>query len=567
MTKLELLKATADRKSLARLLGFEPKALSYIVYKKASGLKYFPFQIQKRSGGVRTINAPAADLCGLQSRLSDLLQDCISDINDGKKISGAISHGFRRKKSIITNAKCHRGKRWVLNVDLSDFFDNINFGRVRGFFLANNNFNLVPEVATTIAQIACHNNALPQGSPCSPVISNLVAHVMDIRLAELAAKHGCDYSRYADDLTFSTNKPLFPKAIARLNNLEHEWSAGKELAKIIQRSGFSINTAKTRMQYRGSRQDVTGLVVNSKVNVRREYEKASRAMTHSLLTTGAFYTIEHKPDAAGNMTAEQVPGSLDKLQGILSFIHNVKGANWSKENPPPQERAGYENLYREFLFFRNFYASECPVILCEGKTDNIHLKCAIRSLVAKAPKLAEKKGKDVSFKIRFVNYTDTTARMLDLSGGTGELRKLVGYYKTEWKKRSVGHLKQPVILVVDNDKGSSKLFGAINSASGKTVTGTEKFIHVCHNLYAVPLPKQGGKDTMIEDFFDQSVLKEKLGGKTFSHSKTFDKQTQYGKRLFAEHVVRPNQHKIDFSRFEPILDAIGEVIDHYAAQP
>lgn len=210
MTKLEKLRAASDRKILAGLLGFQPKKLAYLVYKKPLVAKYHQFKLNKRSGGTRTINAPANDLKGLQSRLSRLLQDCISDINEGKKISGSISHGFRRKKSILTNARCHRGKRWVFNVDLADFFDTINFGRVRGFFLKNNNFKLDPEVATTIAQIACHNNALPQGSPCSPVISNLVAHVLDIRLANLAETHGCDYSRYADDLTFSTNKSRLP---------------------------------------------------------------------------------------------------------------------------------------------------------------------------------------------------------------------------------------------------------------------------------------------------------------------------------------------------------------------
>ncbi|WP_395612453.1 hypothetical protein [Allosphingosinicella sp.] len=121
MTNLERLKATADRKQLAHLLGFKPKTMSYILYKKPAALNYFPFKIPKRSGGTRTINAPSEDLKNLQSRLSMLLQDCISDINEGKKISGSIAHGFRRKRSIITNARCHRAKRYVFNIDLEDF--------------------------------------------------------------------------------------------------------------------------------------------------------------------------------------------------------------------------------------------------------------------------------------------------------------------------------------------------------------------------------------------------------------------------------------------------------------
>ncbi len=76
----------------------------------------------------------------------------------------------------------------VLNIDLNNFFDEFNFGRVRGFFIINNNFQLTPEVATTIAQIACYKNKLPQGSPASPVITNLITHILDVRLSRLAKK-------------------------------------------------------------------------------------------------------------------------------------------------------------------------------------------------------------------------------------------------------------------------------------------------------------------------------------------------------------------------------------------
>jgi RNA-directed DNA polymerase len=569
MTKLEQLKAATNRIALASLLGFKPKSLSYIVYKKLPAFKYFPFQIQKRSGGVRTINAPAADLKKLQQRLSGLLQDCVSDINEGKKISGAISHGFRRKKSIITNARCHRGKRWVFNIDLADFFDTINFGRVRGFFLKNNNFNLAPEVATTIAQIACHNNALPQGSPCSPVISNLVAHVLDIRLAKLAEEHGCDYSRYADDLTFSTNKARFPTEVAkRKAHGSDEWEVGKALAKLIQKSGFTINAVKTRMQYCDSRQDVTGLVVNSKINVRCEYERTARAMVHRLLTTGAFYTVKYEPDLFGEMMPKQEPGSLNQLQGILSFVDHVKKSNWNESNLRPEKRVGYECTYRDFLFHKEFYASDVPTILFEGKTDRIYFKCAIRSLVAKVPKLAQKLGNKVEYKVRFMSYTDTTARMLNLSGGTGELNRLISVYDREWKKHLAGHLKQPVIIVIDNDSGSKGIFEAIKNVAKKPVSGGEKFIHICHNLYVVLTPKApGGGDTMIEDFFEKVVLDEKHNGKSFNPNKPPGSTKHYGKYIFAERIVRPNQHKINFSKFYPILKRIEGAIGDYASKP
>jgi len=166
----------------------------------------------------------------LQSKLSDLLQNCIEEINAKKKFRDQLAHGFKRDHSIVTNAVRHRRKRWVFNIDLKDFFGTINFGCVRGFLIKYANFMLHPKVATVLAQIACHGKGLPQGSPCSPVISDLVGHVLDIHLCRRALKYGCTFSRYADDITFSTNKPDFPSSIARLVPRQaHKWEVGPGL--------------------------------------------------------------------------------------------------------------------------------------------------------------------------------------------------------------------------------------------------------------------------------------------------------------------------------------------------
>ena len=119
----------------------------------------------------------------------------------------------------------------MLNIDLKDFFPSINFGRVYGFFLKSESFELKPKVAAVLAQIACHKNELPQGSPCSPVISNLITHVMDMHIVRLAAAVGCTCSRYADDLTFSTSKPDFPEDIALQSEADKNvWEAGAKVA-------------------------------------------------------------------------------------------------------------------------------------------------------------------------------------------------------------------------------------------------------------------------------------------------------------------------------------------------
>ncbi len=265
MLQLQSLKAAVSLHDVAALLKFQAKALAFILYKKPVQAKYHSFEILKRGGGSRKINAPSADLMLLQRRLSDLLQDCVEEINQAKKRKDQLAHGFKRGRSIITNATKHRKRKYVLNIDLQDFFGTINFGRVRGFFLKERSFTLNPAVATVLAQIACHQNSLPQGSPCSPVISNLIGHVLDIHLGKLAFDTGCTYSRYADDITFSTNKQIFPSSIAKLvPDEKHNWEVGPKLQEIVNRAGFTINPRKTRMQYRTSRQDVTGLVVNSR---------------------------------------------------------------------------------------------------------------------------------------------------------------------------------------------------------------------------------------------------------------------------------------------------------------
>jgi len=249
MSSLASLKSITSLRELAAVLQFKPAALSFILYKQAEASKYKVFEIPKRNGGKRTIKAPIDALKLLQSRLSKLLQNCVDEINKEKNRKDRIAHGFKRKRSIITNARQHRHRHYLLNLDIEDFFPSINFGRVRGFFMKDRNFQLEKSGATVIAQIACHANSLPQGSPCSPVISNLIAHPMDVALVALASAVGCTYSRYADDLSFSTNKKEFPPQIAAPSDTDaHRWLPGEELRRLIEHGGFKINESKTHMQ-------------------------------------------------------------------------------------------------------------------------------------------------------------------------------------------------------------------------------------------------------------------------------------------------------------------------------
>jgi len=232
----------------------------------------------------------------------------------------------------VCHAELHKNKNYVLNLDLADFFTSINFGRVRGFFIKNKYFQLNPKIATIIAKIACHNNALPQGSPCSPVISNLIGQILDIHLVRLAKKHQCTYTRYADDLTFSTNQKNFPRNLSyKKNEKQSNWLIGTELLDSIINSGFQVNQSKTRMQYKNSRQVVTGLVVNKVVNTKSEYYRYARSMCHSLFTTGIFTLPSPKPDKHESkspiVNKGIFPNLRQKIRVIIQKIWRVNTNN------------------------------------------------------------------------------------------------------------------------------------------------------------------------------------------------------------------------------------------------
>ncbi|MFR9252124.1 MAG: reverse transcriptase domain-containing protein [Oscillospiraceae bacterium] len=215
-----------------------------------------------------------------------------------KGVRPAISHGFEKGKSIITNAKIHRNKRYVVNLDIENFFGTFHFGRIVGFFEKNRYFRLPHEVAITIAQITCYNGTLPQGAPSSPIITNYICQVLDRRLLLLAREYRLDYTRYADDITFSTNDIHFTdKYRAFLDAVDTE----------IQRAGFRINSKKTRLLFESSRQEVTGLTVNKKINSNKQFRKETRAMAHHMYANGEF-------SIAGDS------GTLEQLEGRFSFI-------------------------------------------------------------------------------------------------------------------------------------------------------------------------------------------------------------------------------------------------------
>ena len=281
--RLKALKLPAldDPPALAAAMGVKLGEVRFLAYnRKVSKIDHYArFTIPKRTGGVREIAAPMPRMKRAQYWiLVNILQPLA--LHDA-------AHGFRARRSILTNAAPHTGQRVVINLDLKDFFPTITYARVKGFFVS---LGYPERVAAPLAlictdaerdrvaidgqtwSVAREQRRLPQGAPTSPAIANLIATRLDRRMLGAAIKLSFTYTRYADDMTFSG--PAKPNSTA-VNRLL--W----QLEKIAQGEGFTFNANKTRIMGSGTRQDVTGLVVNERPAVARHERRRFRAWLHA----------------------------------------------------------------------------------------------------------------------------------------------------------------------------------------------------------------------------------------------------------------------------------------------
>lgn len=258
---------------------FEAKSLTYYSNPKLAKNSYKEFSVKKKNGGFRKIHSPIKGLKSIQIILNFVLQ-CVFEPHQAAK-------GFIWKKSIVDNARVHEGQHYVFNIDLKDFFPSIDQARVwkrlqyPPFNLNHENGNI--EIANRIAGLCCtemeverknkddvwetvKRNVLPQGAPTSPTFTNIIAQNLDHKLSGLAKRFNLNYSRYADDITFSSMHNVY----------QHNSDFRNELHRIIENQNFYINPKKTRLQKTGFRQEVTGLVVNEKANVHQRYLKQIR---------------------------------------------------------------------------------------------------------------------------------------------------------------------------------------------------------------------------------------------------------------------------------------------------
>jgi len=192
-------------------------------------------------------------------------------------------------------------------------------------------YNLPPKVATILAQICCFNNELPQGAPTSPVISNMICAKLDGELIRLAKKNKCSYSRYADDITFSTKLKKFPYQLAIVKHKQDEKiiKIGKNLEEIITENGFKINNKKVYLFDSSYSQKVTGITVNKSPNLPRKFIRQVRAMLYSWGKHGLQNAEDEyleKYNKKQRNPERPDPSFKKVVEGKINYIRMVKGS-------------------------------------------------------------------------------------------------------------------------------------------------------------------------------------------------------------------------------------------------
>lgn len=548
-----------SRNDLADYLKVPRSKLTHVLYVKSVDSYYSEFEIPKKNGDKREISSPSGDLKDIQTRLTNALWNYQCELRMRSKKRTNISHAFEKEKGIITNARIHRNKRFVLNLDLKDFFDSIHFGRVPGFFEKDNEYLFPHEVAVVIAQLTCYKGKLPQGAPSSPIITNLICRILDMRILKIAKKFRLDYTRYADDMTFSTNWSGF---------LDVQDSFISEVLSDINKAGFQINEKKTRLLFRDSRQEVTGLVVNKKVNVNRKYIKQTKAMAHSLYKTGTF-------------SIDNVEGTINQLEGRFAFIDQLDYYNnkLDKSKHDSYHLCRREKDYRAFIFFKYFFASETPIIITEGKTDIKYLQAALKSHYQRYPNLITKNDDgSYSFKISFLHRSKRWKYFFGVSLDGADAEKCLYRYFTgkqgcenyfKFFSEKYGCIqKSPVVFLFDNETESKRplhcFLNENSQISDEEKTAVQKTLFLQlqkgSKLYLLTNPLiDGKKESEIEDLFSQDVLSVEINGKHFCKKDSFDTEKYFGKEKFSEYILS-HFSKIDFSGFLPLLDALNAII-------
>lgn len=291
-----------DTYQLAHFLGITRKELFRLV--KNGQDEYKTVTIKKKNGKTRKINAPSKTLKSCQQII----------LNDILNFLPVCEHAKAYKKgtSLIENAAEHVGKKYLLKIDITDFFSSIRFEQV--YSCAFNTKYFPKQIGVMLTSLCCRKGYLPQGAPTSPSLSNIVMKNFDENIGFWCKKHGVSYTRYCDDITFSSDKPLF-----------YVYEKAKAM---LEEMGFELNESKTHFITNANRQSVTGITVNEKINVSSSYKRKLRQEMHYCIKYGVKQHIERT--GIETEPEKYIQSLLGKVNFVLSVCSNDEFQDYRK---------------------------------------------------------------------------------------------------------------------------------------------------------------------------------------------------------------------------------------------
>ena len=267
---------------------------------------YDEYKIRKKAGGDRPIEAPDYMLKDIQRWI--YLNILCKDTSIKDCVHGFIPKSMNKDKvrGVLTNAAPHAGHDWLINIDLKNFFHTVKLDKVKDYFSSLGYEN---EVVKTLTALCTYKSRLPQGAPTSPMLSNIIASTMDVMMLKYCNKRGIVYTRYADDLTFSANSDVEVPPI-------------EDIYKIVYLNGFKVNRMKTKVRYKGCRQEVTGLTVTNGVHVSQRFKKEILRELHFCKKFGIYEHYKHLNTTKGLYK--------EWLRGKIMFVRQIDPACGNK---------------------------------------------------------------------------------------------------------------------------------------------------------------------------------------------------------------------------------------------
>lgn len=292
-----------DIDDFAKTIGFSSEMIHLFLSRKRKA--YCTFKMLKKSGSFREIDAPSKPMKIIQKWI---LTHILYQMDPGE-----YAHGFVIGRSIATNAVKHQRQKLVLGIDLKDFFPSIKYDRVLGYFKT---IGYKEEIATFLTEMCTYKWRLPQGAPTSPMLSNLIAGHLDIKLASFCEERKLMYTRYADDITISGDSDL-PRY-------------SKIIIKKIEESGFTVNEKKSRLLTQGTSQKVTGVIVNEKISIGKDNKRKLKAIVYNIKKNGPI--LENR--TYDPYFKERIFGHLGHAHLIdpefaLPLIEDLKRIDWT----------------------------------------------------------------------------------------------------------------------------------------------------------------------------------------------------------------------------------------------